>query len=321
MEETGPIELDSVEEKREEVSEREIILQKTVFKLQKRKRKAKEKVKVERMKVRTLEQEVERLRVRLMYFETREQEEEEVWVKVRSQEDKRRNKLNIIEEKNHEQENGDVTVEETEKGAELNNEDNIVVENSGEESLDNHKRVMEAQKKQLKFNLNTVMVTTERKRGVMKFLHLSSEVQGRVVRKGGKQALMLKQHINVEYPVICSECGRRFARRSTLTCHKKSVHALEHPCQQPGCKETFNNKRNAKRHMQVVHLKQKGAVKCQEQDCEKVFRHREMLEDHMRRIHGEPWLLCQVEGCHREFQTTRALKEHMKTSHQVQEVL
>ena len=201
--------------------------------------------------------------------------------------------------------------------------------------------------KEFGFNLDAATVTAGSKR--MKFLHLSSEVQGEVfegkrrekmgraatlvdiptlskksvffktyckifqirVQMGPKKGtfvalflyergadrnslvtalvVVLGQHVSIDCPVTCSECGKRFRNKSKLI-----------------------------RHMTGVHLQQKVMVKtfkCEEPNCNVELDRRERVKEHMRRAHGQPRLVCQGEGCAKTFISRRSMDDHVKTVH------
>ena len=100
---------------------------------------------------------------------------------------------------------------------------------------------------------------------LMKFLHLSSEVQGEVVKKRGREVVVLGQHVSIDYRVRvkafkCQEpdCHADYDRRERLEKHMRRVHGQPRlACPAEGCTRTFGSKRSVYRHRKTVHLKVK----------------------------------------------------------------
>ncbi|CAG7696302.1 unnamed protein product [Allacma fusca] len=110
-------------------------------------------------------------------------------------------------------------------------------------------------------------------------------------------------------PVQCDQCGKVFARRSTLTNHKK-LHSNDRSFMCPVCGMGFNRKGHLKNHM-VTHADQKRPFSCS--ICLKSFTRSSTLQEHMA-VHNETRLRdpfkCHI--CDREFAYKRCLKPHMR---------
>jgi uncharacterized Zn-finger protein len=88
-------------------------------------------------------------------------------------------------------------------------------------------------------------------------------------------------------------------------------------CSEPGCTTRFSRPFCLRRHIEIVHDKQKYHA-CTELGCNQAFGMRQQLEEHGRSTHDHPWLACQVEGCKRTFRTLWNLRYHRMAVHKDQ---
>ena len=122
----------------------------------------------------------------------------------------------------------------------------------------------------------------------------------------------LHMHNKVE-PYQCDQCFKKFSQKSHLTRHIGIVHKKEkpHACSQPGCAEMFGLKLNLRRHMIKVHNHEKP-FPCVEQNCDEKFIERKNLRDHLRKAHGAAELVCGFQNCAATFTFQSSLWYHKK---------
>ena len=77
----------------------------------------------------------------------------------------------------------------------------------------------------------------------------------------------LQEHIKIEHPPTCMECGKQFFRPRELKVHNESQHGaanLEqrrtHLCSEPGCGRGFTTKGNLTAHFRTVHAREKQFI-------------------------------------------------------------
>jgi uncharacterized Zn-finger protein len=116
----------------------------------------------------------------------------------------------------------------------------------------------------------------------------------------------------------CSDCGRRFNRKYTLTEHMKT-HTGERPhvCRAGGCGKRFSTSGNLSRHMRLH-----GAIEpvhCPVKGCTCKFMSDIKLAKHMRTHYVPRTHTCKVPACGKSFSTTGNLNRHLKNQHSQQE--
>ena len=139
------------------------------------------------------------------------------------------------------------------------------------------------------------------------------------LKKFGKKS-DLRKHIkavhNKEQPYQCNQCLKKFSYSSNLAVHIGVVHNKEtpHACTQPGCAQKFGQKQNLKKHMMTAHNFEKPFA-CIEQNCDKKFVEDKHLKDHLRSVHGAAKLVCGFENCAATFTFQGTLWMHKKKHH------
>ena len=208
-----------------------------------------------------------------------------------------------------------------------------------EASLSNRKRacVTEAQQwgKNFGFSFDAVMVTTESKR--MKFLHLSSEVQGDVVKRRGREVVILGQHVSIDCPrkivarkiFKCQEpdCKAEFDRSEKVGEHMRRAHGEPRlVCPTEGCTITFISKKGVIRHRKTVHLVQ-PRLECPVEGCNMTFTYKNSLVCHRNTVHlklkkkarkarnARKTFKCQVEDCEARLDRSEKVEDHMRQAH------
>ena len=70
----------------------------------------------------------------------------------------------------------------------------------------------------------------------------------------------LQEHIKIQHPPTCADCGLQCSTQATLTSHVEIQHGefgvderRTHSCQEPGCQRSFTRKGNLYTHVQLVH--------------------------------------------------------------------
>lgn len=108
----------------------------------------------------------------------------------------------------------------------------------------------------------------------------------------------------------CIACGRTFNTPYKLDDHmNEHSGAKPYQCDEPGCRESFFNRRALGRHKKHIHNK---TFMCLEPGCGKVFSVKSILMQHSE-THSDarPWA-CREPGCGKRFKTEDVLKGHRR---------
>ena len=126
-----------------------------------------------------------------------------------------------------------------------------------------------------------------------------------------KQALLQHLKLHEGQVNLCDQCGKTFATKSNLHCHKKLVHSDTKPfqCTINGCDKSFKFNYILTRHLKQVH----GRKQHQCLICLKSFSNNSHLKRHIASVHNE--IRHQCNKCTKSYSQLGYLQQHIKKQH------